>query len=188
MTNYWCVQDTTLQFQGIFQLFHTHDSGCSPLRRPLKDYIRCIFLPSPANCSSGVICLDKPSRPSSHEVVAWIKRILRVEKTGHSGTLDPMVTGVLLVCIDRATRLVKSQQSAGISMSSNIWLITQGRSTCVFCVFMTPLKLKVFFLERSKISPVRYSNDHLLSALSNANCVFEQSMRANSSNSTTNDD
>jgi H/ACA ribonucleoprotein complex subunit 4 len=65
------------------------------------------------NSSSGVICLDKPSRPSSHEVVAWIKRILRVEKTGHSGTLDPLVTGVLVVCIDRATRLVKSQQSAG---------------------------------------------------------------------------
>ena len=37
----------------------------------------------------GVINLDKPSNPSSHEVVAWIKRILRVEKTGHSGTLDP---------------------------------------------------------------------------------------------------
>ena len=39
----------------------------------------------------GVINLDKPSNPSSHEVVAWIKRILRVEKTGHSGTLDPKV-------------------------------------------------------------------------------------------------
>ena len=46
-------------------------------------------------------------------MVAWIRRILRVEKTGHSGTLDPKVTGNLLVCIDRATRLVKSQQSAG---------------------------------------------------------------------------
>merc|ERR1712050_246520 len=45
--------------------------------------------------------------------VAWIKRILRVDKTGHSGTLDPKVTGCLIVCIDRATRLVKSQQSAG---------------------------------------------------------------------------
>ena len=56
---------------------------------------------------------DKPSNPSSHEVVAWIKRILRVEKTGHSGTLDPKVTGCLIVCIDRATRLVKSQQGAG---------------------------------------------------------------------------
>jgi H/ACA ribonucleoprotein complex subunit 4 len=115
MTNCWCVQGIILQSQGTFQWFHPNDSGCSPLRRPLKDYIRYISLPASANCSSGVICLDKPSRPSSHEVVAWIKRILRVEKTGHSGTLDPMVTGVLVVCIDRATRLVKSQQSAGIS-------------------------------------------------------------------------
>ena len=62
---------------------------------------------------SGFINLDKPSNPSSHEVVAWIKRILRVEKTGHSGTLDPKVTGCLIVCIERATRLVKSQQNAG---------------------------------------------------------------------------
>ena len=42
-----------------------------------------------------------------------MRRILRVEKTGHSGTLDPKVTGCLIVCIDRATRLVKSQQGAG---------------------------------------------------------------------------
>jgi len=61
----------------------------------------------------GFINLDKPSNPSSHEVVAWAKRILRVEKTGHSGTLDPKVTGCLIVCIERATRLVKSQQGAG---------------------------------------------------------------------------
>ncbi|XP_050216969.1 H/ACA ribonucleoprotein complex subunit 4-like [Mercurialis annua] len=77
-------------------------SGYSPLKRPLAEYIRY-----------GVMNLDKPSNPSSHEVVAWIKRILRVEKTGHSGTLDPKVTGNLIVCIDRATRLVKSQQGAG---------------------------------------------------------------------------
>lgn len=62
-----------------------------------------------------MINLDKPSNPSSHEVVAWLRRILRVEKTGHSGTLDPKVTGCLIVCIDRATRLVKSQQGAGRS-------------------------------------------------------------------------
>ena len=62
---------------------------------------------------SGVINLDKPSNPSSHEVVAWLRRILRVDKTGHSGTLDPKVTGCLIVCIDRATRLVRSQQGAG---------------------------------------------------------------------------
>ena len=77
-------------------------AGSSPNNRDLKSYV-----------SSGVINLDKPSNPSSHEVVAWIKRILRVEKTGHSGTLDPKVTGCLIVCIDRATRLVKSQQGAG---------------------------------------------------------------------------
>ncbi|KAI5647639.1 hypothetical protein M9H77_33644 [Catharanthus roseus] len=77
-------------------------AGYSPLKRPLTEYIRY-----------GVLNLDKPANPSSHEVVAWIKRILRVEKTGHSGTLDPKVTGNLIVCIDRATRLVKSQQGAG---------------------------------------------------------------------------
>lgn len=77
-------------------------SGHSPLKRPLKEYIRY-----------GCINLDKPSNPSSHEVVSWVKRILRVEKTGHSGTLDPKVTGCLIICIDRATRLVKSQQGAG---------------------------------------------------------------------------
>jgi H/ACA ribonucleoprotein complex subunit 4 len=76
--------------------------GCSPLKRPIQEYIR-----------SGFINLDKPANPSSHEVVAWIRRILRVEKTGHSGTLDPKVTGCLIVCVERATRLVKSQQGAG---------------------------------------------------------------------------
>ena len=59
------------------------------------------------------LSLPQPANPSSHEIVAWIKRILRVEKTGHSGTLDPKVTGCLIVCVERATRLVKSQQGAG---------------------------------------------------------------------------
>ncbi|KAK4154576.1 centromere/microtubule binding protein CBF5 [Chaetomidium leptoderma] len=77
-------------------------NGSSPYKRDIKSYV-----------SSGVINLDKPSNPSSHEVVAWLKRMLRVEKTGHSGTLDPKVTGCLIVCIDRATRLVKAQQGAG---------------------------------------------------------------------------
>ncbi|KAK0735566.1 pseudouridine synthase [Apiosordaria backusii] len=77
-------------------------AGSAPYSRDIKSYI-----------SSGVINLDKPSNPSSHEVVAWLKRMLRVEKTGHSGTLDPKVTGCLIVCVDRATRLVKAQQGAG---------------------------------------------------------------------------
>lgn len=50
--------------------------GCAPHKRDIKSYIQ-----------SGVINLDKPSNPSSHEVVSWIKRILRCDKTGHSGTV-----------------------------------------------------------------------------------------------------
>lgn len=76
--------------------------GNSPLHRPLKEHLKY-----------GVINLDKPSNPSSHEVVAWVKRILKIEKTGHSGTLDPKVTGCLIICLNRATRLAKSQQGAG---------------------------------------------------------------------------
>jgi len=73
-------------------------AGSTPLRRNLTEHLKY-----------GIINLDKPSNPSSHEVVAWIKNILKVEKTGHSGTLDPKVTGCLIVCINRATRLVKAQ-------------------------------------------------------------------------------
>ena len=72
------------------------------MNRTIEEYVK-----------SGFLNLDKPVNPSSHEVVAWIKRILRVQKTGHSGTLDPKVSGCLIVCIESATRLVKSQQSAG---------------------------------------------------------------------------
>ncbi|ESL06163.1 H/ACA ribonucleoprotein complex subunit 4 [Trypanosoma rangeli SC58] len=82
--------------------FSVLECGWSPLRRPLKEYVKY-----------GMINLDKPSNPSSHEVVSWIKRILKCDKTGHAGTLDPKVTGALIICIDRATRLVKSQQNAG---------------------------------------------------------------------------
>lgn len=78
------------------------EGGWCPLLRPLKEYL-----------NYGMINLDKPSNPSSHEVVSWIKRILEAEKTGHAGTLDPKVTGALIICINRATRLVKSQQNAG---------------------------------------------------------------------------
>merc|ERR1719272_1153938 len=76
--------------------------GSSPLSRKLEDYLLY-----------GILNLDKPVNPSSHEVVSWIKRIMKLEKTGHSGTLDPKVSGCLLVCLNRATRLVKAQQSAG---------------------------------------------------------------------------
>ncbi len=54
----------------------------------------------------GMIILDKPAGPTAHEVVAWVKRILEIEKAGHSGTLDPSVTGVLVVGTQKATRVM----------------------------------------------------------------------------------
>lgn len=56
----------------------------------------------------GVVNLDKTAGPTSHQVVAWLKQALGVEKAGHGGTLDPNVTGVLPVAIDRATRVVRT--------------------------------------------------------------------------------
>ncbi len=52
----------------------------------------------------GLIILDKPPGPTSHEVVAWTKRILKIPKIGHSGTLDPQVSGVLPLGLGDATK------------------------------------------------------------------------------------
>lgn len=52
----------------------------------------------------GLVLLDKPCGPTSHEVVAWIKRILEIEKAGHSGTLDPYATGLLPVGLGEGTK------------------------------------------------------------------------------------
>ncbi len=52
----------------------------------------------------GMIVLDKPPGPTSHEVVAWVKRILKIQKAGHSGTLDPQVSGVLPLGLGEATK------------------------------------------------------------------------------------
>jgi len=54
----------------------------------------------------GVLVLDKPAGPSSHEVVAWVRRVLGERRVGHCGTLDPAATGVLVVCVGEATKLV----------------------------------------------------------------------------------
>ena len=61
----------------------------------------------------GIINLNKPSGPTSHQIVDYVKRILGVNKAGHSGTLDPKVTGVLPIALDKATRIVQVLLSAG---------------------------------------------------------------------------
>jgi H/ACA ribonucleoprotein complex subunit 4 len=75
--------------------------GFYPFNRPIEEYIR-----------KGVVCIDKPAGPSSHEVVVWVRKILEVNKTGHAGTLDPKVTGVLPVLIEDATKLVRFLQTS----------------------------------------------------------------------------
>jgi tRNA pseudouridine55 synthase len=55
---------------------------------------------------TGVLVLDKPAGPTSFEVVRRIKQALGARKIGHTGTLDPLATGVLTVCLGRATKLV----------------------------------------------------------------------------------
>lgn len=55
----------------------------------------------------GVLPVIKPAHFTSHDVVAKLRRILQLKRIGHTGTLDPLVTGVLPVCLGRATRMVE---------------------------------------------------------------------------------
>ena len=55
----------------------------------------------------GLLIIDKPQGPTSHDVVARMRRVLRERRIGHTGTLDPMATGVLPLVLGRATRLAK---------------------------------------------------------------------------------
>ena len=71
------------------------DYGTPPWARPIEKHIRM-----------GVIPLDKPPGPTSHEVVAWVKRMFGLSKAGHGGTLDPKVTGVLPVALEEGTKVI----------------------------------------------------------------------------------
>ncbi|MBU2564910.1 MAG: RNA-guided pseudouridylation complex pseudouridine synthase subunit Cbf5 [Candidatus Thermoplasmatota archaeon] len=74
----------------------SQDFGKKPDERNMLEYINL-----------GVINLNKPSGPTSHQVVAWVKKILNIEKAGHGGTLDPRVTGVLPVALGESTKTLK---------------------------------------------------------------------------------
>ena len=62
--------------------------------------------PIPALLDYGLVLIDKPDGPTSHEVVAWVKRILNIEKAGHSGTLDPGATGLLPIGLGEGTKAI----------------------------------------------------------------------------------
>ena len=76
--------------------------GCSPDERSADELI-----------NYGVVNINKPKGPTSHQVSAYVQKILNLKKSGHSGTLDPKVTGVLPVALGRATRIVQSLLKAG---------------------------------------------------------------------------
>lgn len=71
--------------------------GKPPSQRTIEEHLKL-----------GVINLDKPAGPTSHQVVAWLKIALGVSKAGHGGTLDPGVTGVLPIAILDATKVVRT--------------------------------------------------------------------------------
>ncbi len=76
--------------------------GYKPSERPAEQYIKY-----------GTINLDKPAGPTSHEVAAWVKKILKLQTIGHGGTLDPKVTGVLPVTLEEATKMVQALLYSG---------------------------------------------------------------------------
>jgi H/ACA ribonucleoprotein complex subunit 4 len=78
------------------------DYGIRPEERNPEDHIKY-----------GMINLDKPSGPTSHEVVSWVKNIFDLRKAGQGGTLDPRVTGVLPVALGESTKIARAFLLAG---------------------------------------------------------------------------
>ncbi len=82
--------------------YHTSNYGFNPWERDIDYYL-----------NKGVVVIDKPPGPTSHQVVDYVKKILNVKKAGHSGTLDPGVTGVLPIAINSATKAIRATLLAG---------------------------------------------------------------------------
>jgi len=76
--------------------------GCKPENRQTEEII-----------NYGIVNIDKPKGPTSHQVSDYVQKIIHISKAGHSGTLDPAVTGVLPIALDRATRIVQGLLTAG---------------------------------------------------------------------------
>lgn len=74
----------------------SEDYGCVPEERPIGEYL-----------ARGIVVLDKPAGPTSHEVDGYVRDILNINRVGHGGTLDPKVTGVLPVALGGATKALE---------------------------------------------------------------------------------
>jgi tRNA pseudouridine55 synthase len=76
--------------------------------------------PTAAAAADGALVIDKPSGPSSHDIVSAVRRALGGIKVGHTGTLDPLATGVLPLLIGRATRLAQFLASATKTYTAHV--------------------------------------------------------------------
>jgi len=76
--------------------------------------------PTAAAAADGALVIDKPSGPSSHDIVSAVRRALGGVKVGHTGTLDPLATGVLPLLIGRATRLAQFLASATKTYTAHV--------------------------------------------------------------------
>ena len=74
----------------------SEDYGCVPEERPIGEYL-----------ARGIVIIDKPAGPTSHEVDGYVRDILKINRVGHGGTLDPKVTGVLPVALGGATKALE---------------------------------------------------------------------------------
>ena len=84
----------------------------------------------------GVLVIDKPEGPTSHDIVALVRRVLRIKRVGHTGTLDPMATGVWPLVIGRATRLTQFLSKDSKTYNASIRL---GFSTDTYDALGTPV-------------------------------------------------
>src|SRR3989338_1357740 len=72
--------------------------GCALEQRPMEQLL-----------DFGIVNVDKPKGPTSHQVSDYLQKILHIGKAGHSGTLDPAVTGVLPIALGKGTRVVQAR-------------------------------------------------------------------------------
>lgn len=138
--------------------------GCNPESRDITNLLEF-----------GVINLDKPSGPTSHEVVSWVRKVLGISNAGHGGTLDPKVTGVLPCALGRATRALSSLLNAGKEYVGVLYLHSPENLTRIEKIFKLfngkiyqrpPLKSSV--ARKLRIREIYYSqiievnNNHVL--------------------------
>ena len=75
-----------------------------------------------ADPNAGVLNIDKPQGLTSHDVVNRVRRLLGIRRVGHAGSLDPLATGVLLVCVGQATRIVEYLQTGAKTYAVSVRL------------------------------------------------------------------